>query len=137
MPGIDLLEGEGYPEKPILCSAFGNPTPRYYWTFEPFVPSTGFYSHDEKHSHNQTIVAIGPQLTLDKSMAQNRQGKTLENSIDQSEKVSSSSNSGQSSHNQLAGRFHATRTLSGNYTCVASNQHGSSFATLTINVFCK
>lgn len=134
VPGIDLLEGEGYPEKPIQCSAFGNPTPRYYWTFEPFVPTQGYYSHENHSRNNQTIVAIGPQLTLDKSMAQNPQGKILETSMEFQLDVTTTSSS---HHNQLNGRFHATRTLSGNYTCVATNQHGSSSSTLTINVFCK
>nr|XP_046915163.1 uncharacterized protein LOC124495776 [Dermatophagoides farinae] len=132
VPGIDLLEGEGYPEKPIQCSAFGNPTPRYYWTFEPFVPTQGYYSHENHSRNNQTIVAIGPQLTLDKSMAQNPQGKILETSMEFQLDVTTTSSS---HHNQLNGRFHATRTLSGNYTCVATNQHGSSSSTLTINVF--
>ncbi|KAH9423523.1 hypothetical protein DERP_003804 [Dermatophagoides pteronyssinus] len=153
VPGIDLLEGESYPEKPIICQAFGNPQPRYYWTFEPFIPSSslslGYYNDNgENHSHhnNQTIVAIGSQLILDKSMAQKnrlKQGKisfeSSSSNIDQSSnQINQLTNSGQqqqSSLKQSAGRFYAERTLSGNYTCVATNQHGSTLATLTINVF--
>ena len=155
VPGIDLLEGESYPEKPIICQAFGNPQPRYYWTFEPFIPSSslslGYYNDNgENHSHhnNQTIVAIGSQLILDKSMVQKnrlKQGKisfeSSSSNIDQSSnQINQLTNSGQqqqSSLKQSAGRFYAERTLSGNYTCVATNQHGSTLATLTINVFCK
>lgn len=130
MPSIDLLEGEGYPEKPIQCSAFGNPPPRYYWTFEPFIVTTSTGTLFDLH-RNQSVVAIGSKLTLDKSMAKGRIiGEQSMLNLDSALSVETMSTTS-------PGQFHATRTLSGNYTCMATNQHGSASATLTINVFCK
>ena len=33
--------------------------------------------------------------------------------------------------------FRASRIQSGNYTCIASNRHGTYSASMSINVFCK
>ncbi|KPM06203.1 hypothetical protein QR98_0046760 [Sarcoptes scabiei] len=98
----------------------GNPPSEFHWTFESAKP---FKHRELTRSEIQPTIAIGSQLILDKFTAQ---------------KVSASYGKNHPSDESLADdKFYASRVLSGNYTCVATNSHGSSSSTLTINVFCK
>ena len=218
MSQIDLLEGERYPEKPVQCSSFGNPTPSYYWTFSSALQPHHHNHHknnNNNHHHrgggdsvsnngessfvdgvssnnnnlnimnfhvDEPVVAIGPMLTLNITttttnhqqqllkILQQQQQYDLSSSSHYSHQAETSiSDSGgiiTSSSSSLFGYsgmiiglgvppqpsaatmspimsttapslFRASRTQSGNYTCVATNRHGTYSATMTINVFCK
>lgn len=131
-PQIDLLEGERYPEKPIQCSAFGNPPPNYYWTFNPIHGDSSTYS--QSHTENN-VVAIGPMLTLNmttmKGIGHNHQAKP--DARVATERIELFSLTGSTLAPNL---FRASRVQSGNYSCVASNRHGTHSTSMIINVFC-
>lgn len=148
VPQIDLLEGERYPEKPVQCSAFGNPNPTYYWTFSPLFTADNkqqmlnLNQRQPKLNDAQSVVGIGPRLTLNMTTMSNRASFHNQISKDTSTKtdarISTENLTFQSASTTVGpALFRASRTQSGNYTCVSSNQHGISMATMTINVFCK
>lgn len=163
VPQIDLLEGERYPEKPVQCAALGNPTPNYYWTFTPLLTSGqhssknhGVHKHrlhknHEHHDHQeqQSVVGIGPRLTLNMTTmsspttlipAQQQQNGFFTSSVEPTKSmamINARISEQQSMASATGALFRASRSQSGNYTCVASNRHGTSTVTMTINVFCK
>ena len=133
-PQIDLLEGERYPEKPIQCSAFGNPPPNYYWTFSPFHSTDSTYSPPAAVNDNN-VVAIGPMLTLNMTTMK---GNVHHHSTKPDARVATESIELFGTVGSTLGPslFRASRVQSGNYTCVASNRHGTFSTSMIINVFC-
>lgn len=134
-PQIDLLEGERYPEKPIQCSAFGNPPPNYYWTFNPIHADSTTYSQSPTALNENNVVAIGPMLTLNmttmKGIGHHQQAKP--DARVATERIDLFGLTGSTLGPTL---FRASRVQSGNYTCVASNRHGTFSTSMIINVFC-
>lgn len=149
VPQIDLLEGEKYPEKPVQCSAFGNPAPTYYWTFSPIFAenkegSASPANRQSKPSDAQSVVALGPQLMLNLTTMTSRlsphdlRPKQAEEGAKAGARVSPDSQTSTAGVSPSGpSLFRASRVQSGNYTCVSRNEHGISSATMTINVFCK
>lgn len=163
MPQIDLLEGERYPEKPVQCSAFANPPPTYYWTFNPSAVATEMATGGKhrvggqgspatyEEIDGQTIVGMGPRLMLNMSTMSatiGQGGGNLDGNYNYMKQLSLeevAKSNARIAHEQQTSigstvgpsLFRASRMQSGNYTCVARNKHGVVTVTMAINVFCE